>query len=479
VSLLEAPDLPDSFAPYEEWRRRCGFVPAVLRAQTLLPRAIEAESQLAFSVLDRAVSSETLDGVLVSALMRLLRTTASALEVACDVTETTADVPMRMGPRDDTGDALAASFNDLERTFGFVPAVFRAQAARPDALAAEALLVDAVLGAHGALPRRRKEAVLLAVAAAMLNTSCAALHAEMLRTLGVDEDLCDQVTVDYRQAGLPASERALVDMAVHAARGGSARDALASLRSHGFSDQQILEAIIASALGVFLTTLQSGLATPPDFSPRHVFAAAVTPDPPVDHPADPDAQLVDRARSGDVSAFEELVRRHHRRIYRAALAVTGNEADAEDAAQVAFVKAFNALDSFERQARFTSWLTRIAINEAVSRVRARRPAENLPLEQSEETFRPSIVGAWPDNPEQLYARRQMKTMIERALSDMPVKYRMAVLLRDVEQLNTADAASALGIPVPTLKKHVLRGRLLLREALAPHFATARGALPGV
>jgi RNA polymerase sigma-70 factor (ECF subfamily) len=73
----------------------------------------------------------------------------------------------------------------------------------------------------------------------------------------------------------------------------------------------------------------------------------------------------------------------------------------------------------------------------------------------------------------------MKTMIERALSDMPVKYRMAVLLRDVEQLSTADAASALGIPVPTLKKHVLRGRLLLREALAPHFATARGAMPGV
>ena len=103
MSLLEAPDLPDSFAPYEEWRRRCGFVPAVLRAQTLLPRAIEAESQLAFSVLDRAVSSETLDGLHVSALMRLLRTTASALEVACDVTENTADVPLRMGPRDETG----------------------------------------------------------------------------------------------------------------------------------------------------------------------------------------------------------------------------------------------------------------------------------------------------------------------------------------------------------------------------------------
>jgi RNA polymerase sigma-70 factor, ECF subfamily len=479
VSLLEAPDLPGSFPPYEEWTRRCGFVPTVLRAQGLLTRAVEAESQLAFSVLERTGSSEALDGILVTALMRLLLTIASALDVKCDVTEKTAVAAVRMTPRDETAGALAASFNDLERTFGFVPAVFRAQAARPDALAAEALLVDAVLGAHGALPRRRKEAVLLAVAAEMLNTSCAALHAEMLRTLGVDEDVCDQLTIDYRQAGLPAPELALLDMAVRAARGGSARDTLASLRSHGFSDQQILEAIVASALGVFLTTVQSRLATPPDFTPRHVFPAAVTPDLTVDHPEDPDAQLVGRARQGEVGAFEELVRRHHRRIYRAALAVTGNEADAEDAAQVAFVKAFNALDSFERQARFTSWLTRIAINEAVSRVRARRPAESLSLEATEETFRPSITGAWPDNPEQLYERREMKRMIERALGDMPVKYRMAVLLRDVEQLSTADAASALGIPVPTLKKHLLRGRLLLREALAPHFTTTRGAISGV
>ena len=472
MSLLDAPELPDSFPAYEEWRRRCGAVPAIVRAQTLLPQAIVAESQLAFSVLDRAASPDSLDRLLASAFMRLVRTIASALEVDCDV-------PENIAHRDDASVALSAAFSDLERTFGFVPAVFRAQAARPDALAAEAQLLDAVLGTQGTLPRRRKEAVLLAIAAAMSNTSCAALHAEMLRTLGVDEDVCDQLAIDYREAGLPAHERVLLDMVVDVVRGGSARGALASLRSHGFSDQQILEAIVAAAMGVFLATVQSGLGTVPDFAPRHVFAAAVTPDVPGKQAEDPDAHLVGRARGGDVGAFEELVRRHHRRIYRAALAVTGNEADAEDAAQVAFVKAFNAIDGFERHARFTTWLTRIAINEALSRVRARRPAENLPLDETDDAFRPSITGAWPDNPEQLYERREMKRTIERALSDMPVKYRMAVLLRDVEQLSTSDAASALGVPIPTLKKHLLRGRLLLREALAPHFTATRGEVPSV
>src|SRR5919106_1040643 len=105
--------------------------------------------------------------------------------------------------------------------------------------------------------------------------------------------------------------------------------------------------------------------------------------------------------------------------------------------------------------------------------------EALSLEADDRSdFRPAIIGAWVDSPEQLYAREELRSLIERALADIPVKYRLPVLLRDVEQLSTAEAASALGLAVPTLKKHLLRGRLLLREALAPHFATARGAISG-
>ena len=192
--------------------------------------------------------------------------------------------------------------------------------------------------------------------------------------------------------------------------------------------------------------------------------------------ADPDAEFVARTKSGSRSAFEALVRGHHRRIYRTLLCVTGNTADAEDATQTAFLKAFQHLGEFEGHARFGTWLTRIAINEGLECVRTRKRTESLSAEdESGEPFRPRLVLAWAEDPERLYRREELRAMAERAVSSLPFPYRMAVVLRDLEQLSGAEAAAALGLGVPTLKTHLLRGRLMLREALAPHFIPQRGA----
>jgi RNA polymerase sigma-70 factor (ECF subfamily) len=242
-----------------------------------------------------------------------------------------------------------------------------------------------------------------------------------------------------------------------------------------------------ASLTNFLNTLQVGLGTVPDFHPRRIFAADVNLLKRAAHPStqntpgheaasDPDTDLVAGAIRGDRTAFEALVRGHHRRLYRILLCVTGNTADAEDATQTAFLKAFQHLEDFEGRARFGTWLTRIAINEGLECVRTRKPMESLsPEEEDREPFRPRLVRAWADDPEQLYQREELRAVVERAVASLPMRYRMAVLLRDLEQLSTAEAAAALGLGIPTLKTHLLRGRLMLREALAPLFIPRTGA----
>ena len=246
-----------------------------------------------------------------------------------------------------------------------------------------------------------------------------------------------------------------------------------------------------ASLTNFLNTVQIGLGTVPDFHPRLVFGKDVNLFERPAHPkpnggdggeptGDPDTDLVARAKQGDRGAFEALVRGHHRRLYRMLLCVTRNTADAEDATQTAFLKAFQHLKDFEGHARFGTWLTRIAINEGLECVRTRKPTESLsPEEEDGGQFRPRSVLAWADDPEQLYQREELRALVERAVTSLPVRYRLAVLLRDLEQLSTAEAAAALGLGVPTLKTHLLRGRLMLREVLAPHFITRSGAVAGV
>jgi len=190
-----------------------------------------------------------------------------------------------------------------------------------------------------------------------------------------------------------------------------------------------------------------------------------------------DFGLVDRARRGDRQAFEELFRRHHRAVYRTLLGITGQSEDAEDAVQSAFVKAFQHLEQFQGDARFSTWVTRIAINEGLARLRERGRMETLDTaeEGADTDVAPRNVRDWQEDPEILRSRAQARELVEREIQRLPQKYRLAVLLRDIQQVSAEEAAGILGLGVPTLKTHLLRGRLLLREALAPHFARPREA----
>jgi RNA polymerase sigma-70 factor (ECF subfamily) len=375
------------------------------------------------------------------------------------------------------------AFAFLQEKFGFIPNLFRAQTLRPDIVEAEAQVVDAVLLTEDVLTRFQKECILLVVSAANFNTYCVAVHCEMLRALGVAPETSDQVAIDHHQAGLSEADTALLDAALKLVRRPDEWGPLdvERLRTHGFSDPQILEGVVMTALTQFLNTLQTGLGTTPDFTPRLVFEkenlsppeSSLTSE--VESTADEDAPLVARVQQGDAGSFAELVRRHSGRLYRAVVGLTGNVEEAEDEVQNAFLKAFTHIQGFRGSARFSTWLTRIAINEVLDRLRERKATaswvsldERGPGEE-EVDFEPRNVQAWASDPEQVYSRAETRRLVERELMRLPVKYRVVILLRDIEQLPGDEVAAALGLPLATMKTRLFRGRMMLREALAPHF----------
>jgi RNA polymerase sigma-70 factor (ECF subfamily) len=188
-------------------------------------------------------------------------------------------------------------------------------------------------------------------------------------------------------------------------------------------------------------------------------------------PGDEDLPLVDRALAGDTEAFEDLVRRHECRVYRTAVALTGSAEDAEEALQDTFLSVYQHLSEFRRDSRFTTWLTRIAINAALHKIRRRR--ENVSLddpEESAEAFAPRQFESWRDNPEQLYASEEMRRLVEEAILAIPPAYRVVLVLRDVAEMDTVEAAEVLGLTIAALKSRLLRARLMVREALAARFA---------
>jgi len=193
---------------------------------------------------------------------------------------------------------------------------------------------------------------------------------------------------------------------------------------------------------------------------------------------DVDSELVAQAQSGNLQAFEELVRRHTQLIYRALIAILRDSADAQDALQDTLLSAFKHIGGFQGRSKFSTWLVSIARNAALQRLRGRRNMESLDQNDSQEDhdFRPRQIAAWQENPEQNHSKSEIRQLVERGLLQLPAKYRIIVMLRDIEQLSTDDVAHQLGLTVPAVKTRLLRGRLMLREWLAPHLTTsARGA----
>jgi len=185
------------------------------------------------------------------------------------------------------------------------------------------------------------------------------------------------------------------------------------------------------------------------------------------HGPEDDLLLLNRVLSGDRRAFETLVRQHERRVFRITVAILGNAEDAEEAMQDTFVKAFHHLDQFRRESRFTTWLTRIAVNEALQKRQARRNSLSLDeVSESEVKLFPHRSQQWHDDPEKLYGKRELRVMVEDAIRSLPPIYRETFVLRDVEGFRAEEAAEILGLTLPAVKTRLLRARLLMREALA-------------
>lgn len=186
---------------------------------------------------------------------------------------------------------------------------------------------------------------------------------------------------------------------------------------------------------------------------------------------DDESSLVAAAQAGDVRAFETLVSRYERKIFRLTHNITQNREDAEDAMQEAFLKAFEHLSGFEGTSRFYTWLVRIAVNQALMKLRKRRPgivSLDEEIETGEATV-PRDVEDWGPSPEQRYQQSELAGILERVVGELDPPFRVVFQLRDIEELTTEETAEALGLSVPAVKSRLLRARLRLRESLNRYF----------
>ena len=181
--------------------------------------------------------------------------------------------------------------------------------------------------------------------------------------------------------------------------------------------------------------------------------------------------LVAGAKGGDLAAFEELVNRYEQKIFRLTMNITRNHEDAEDAMQDAFMKAYSHLNTFQEGSRFYTWLVRIAANEALMRLRKRRPNQfslDEPIEGDDDII-PRDIEDWGPSPEQRYAQSEMREILSQAIDELQPDFRVVFVLRDVEGISTEETAAALGISVAAVKSRLLRARLKMRQKLNRHF----------
>lgn len=193
-------------------------------------------------------------------------------------------------------------------------------------------------------------------------------------------------------------------------------------------------------------------------------------------PVDPDLELVRRARTGDFTAFEELVRRFQDRVYSLAYRIVGELHDAEDVVQQTFLSLIEHIRDFRGESAVAGWILRIAANHALKVLRKRRGMVTVPLAEAgaaEEGYtdvpHPEFIAPWRADPAELVARKDMREFIDRALAELDEKYRVVFVLRDVEGFSVKETAEALGLTESAVKVRLLRARLALRERLTPVF----------
>jgi len=183
--------------------------------------------------------------------------------------------------------------------------------------------------------------------------------------------------------------------------------------------------------------------------------------------------LIRRVQSGDMEAFYDLVRPYERAVFLAALGLVKNDTDAEDVAQEAVLKAFKGLANFRGEAKFSTWLIQIAINEAKMKLRKdrRHLYESIDEGQLAEDgdYMPRDFADWREIPSEALERKEVRDALNEALNSLPGKYRTVLVLRDIQQLSIAETAQVLGLSEANVKTRLSRARLQLRDALAPGF----------
>jgi RNA polymerase sigma-70 factor, ECF subfamily len=191
----------------------------------------------------------------------------------------------------------------------------------------------------------------------------------------------------------------------------------------------------------------------------------------------PDSEIVRRVRGGDRALFEVLMRRHNQRIYRAARAIVKDETEVEDVMQQAYINAFLHLHQFEERAEFSTWLTRIALNEAFARRQKLRTLESVTanVDADRGAFMDTIRSPQPDPERQAYAQ-ELRQVLEDAVDELPETYRAVFMLRDVEGLSTSETSAGLGLGEEAVKTRLHRARAMIRRAVSARVgAVAAGA----
>jgi RNA polymerase sigma-70 factor (ECF subfamily) len=183
-----------------------------------------------------------------------------------------------------------------------------------------------------------------------------------------------------------------------------------------------------------------------------------------------EAEMIASILAGETQLYHELIRPYERSVYMMALSYMKNEADAEDVAQEAFLKAFHHLAGFRSEAKFSTWLVGIALNEARSRLRREGAVHMESIDDTLEEgghVSPAVLRDWREVPSEALERKEVRQILQKAITSLPEKYREVFLLRDVEELNVVETAAVLSITVGNVKVRLHRARIMLQKQLTP------------
>ena len=192
--------------------------------------------------------------------------------------------------------------------------------------------------------------------------------------------------------------------------------------------------------------------------------------------------LIARILNGEKELFHDLIRPYERMVYMTVFSIVKNETDAEDGAQDAMVNAYRHLSKFRGEAKFSTWLTTIAVNEGRQKLRRQKRAKEDSLDQpiagEEEEFTPAPLTDWKEIPLEALERKELREALRAAVAELPDIYRQIFTLRDIQELNVAETAAALGINENMVKVRLHRARMMLQKSLVPFLKTTAPARKG-